>query len=341
MRYKLFGRSGLRVSELCLGTMTFGEGWGWGANAAACKAMFDLFANAGGNFIDTAHMYTDGVSETLVGELVAADRDHFVIATKYTPSTGTDISKSGNSLKNMRRSVEESLRRLKTDHIDLYYLHYWDFTTPIDEIMRGLSDLVSSGKVTYVAVSDTPAWQIARANMLADLRGWAPFIGIQIAYSLLERTPERDILPMAKELDLGVTAWGALAGGVLSGKYNDDPDATTSRAPVKISARQREIGRLVTEIAREVGRSPSQVAHAWICQQRRFGAIIPIIGARSEKQLADNMGCLDFVLDEAHLAKLDEPTKIALGFPHDMILNPHMRQNAHGQHLVDLDNHRA
>jgi len=341
MRYKLFGRSGLRVSELCLGAMTFGKDWGWGADDSVSRAQFDAFANAGGNFIDTAHVYTEGSSERLVGDFIKADRDHFVVATKYTPATSGGLSKSGNSRKNMMRCVEQSLRRLDTDYIDLYWLHIWDATTPLDEIMRGLDDLVSAGKVHYVAVSDTPAWQISRANMLADLRGWAPFVGIQVEYSLLERTPERDLLPMAKELDLGITAWSPLAGGVLSGKYldNSGPDAGRMGA-VPLTERQRAIAQTLVSVAREVNRSPSQVALAFIRQQQRFGAIIPILGARTLEQLHDNLGCLDLVLAPEHLQKLDAATAVDLGFPHSMLESDMVRTLAFGGEFDKLDNHR-
>jgi aryl-alcohol dehydrogenase-like predicted oxidoreductase len=193
--------------------MTFGNNWGWGADRETSRAVFDAFVEAGGNFIDTAYVYTDGESERLVGEFVAADRDHFVIGTKYSSSLDHDIGKAGNSRKNMMRSVEASLRRLATDHIDVFWLHTWDGATPIEEIMRGLDDLVRAGKILYVGFSNTPAWQVARAGMLADLRGWAPVVAIQIEYSLAERTAERDLLPMARELDLGVLAWSPLAGG--------------------------------------------------------------------------------------------------------------------------------
>ena len=297
MRYKLHGRSGLRVSELCLGAMTFGSDWGWGANDEDSRAMFDAFADAGGTFIDTAHVYTEGASERLVGEFIQSDRDHFVVGTKYTPSTGTDISKSGNSRKNMMRCVEESLIRLGTDHIDLYLLHFWEGTTPVDEVMRGLDDLVSAGKVLYVAVSDTPAWQISRANMMADLRGWSPFVGIQVEYSLVERTAEREMLPMAKELDLGMTAWSPLAQGVLSGKFLGDGTGDATRMPAShVPPRHNEIAKLVVEIAKEYGCSPSQVALAAIRQLSKWGDIIPIIAGRNVAQVKDNIGCLEVTL---------------------------------------------
>jgi aryl-alcohol dehydrogenase-like predicted oxidoreductase len=341
MRYKLFGRSGLRVSELCLGAMTFGKDWGpMGADDNESRAMFDTFANAGGNFIDSAYMYTNGASERLVGEFIAADRDHFVIATKYTPDTGPDLIKSGNSRKNMRRCVEESLRRLKTDYIDLYWLHWLDGTALIDEIMRAFDDLVSSGKVLYVAMSNTPAWQISRANMLADLQGWAPIIGIQAEYSLIKRTSERELLPMAKELDLGITAWSPLAEGILTGKYNDD-GKVTSRRPRTLTPLEKKIATAVTEVAREIGRTPNQVALAWIQRQQRYGTIIPILGARTKDQLLDNMGCLEVTFDDAQLARLEDISKISLGFPHDCVAAARKHLNARNGELDQLDNHRA
>ena len=199
MRYKLLGKSGLRVSELALGTMTFGEEWGWGASKEECHAMFDAFAEAGGNFVDTANRYTEGTSEKLVGEFTAADRDHFVVATKYTLFTRRDDpNAAGNQRKNMVQSLEASLKRLGTGYVDLYWVHAWDFVTPIEEVMRGLDDLVRAGKILYIGISDTPAWIVSRANMLAELRGWSQFVGLQVRYSLLDRAGERDLLPMAR-----------------------------------------------------------------------------------------------------------------------------------------------
>ncbi|MFC1662135.1 aldo/keto reductase, partial [Gemmatimonadota bacterium] len=179
MRYKLLGRSGLRVSELGLGTMTFGEEWGWGASKKESQRIFDAYATAGGNFVDTANRYTEGTSERFVGEFVAADRGHFVVATKYTLfNREGDPNAAGNHRKNMVQSLEASLRRLKTDYIDLLWVHAWDFMTPVDEVMRGLDDLVRAGKVLYVGISDTPAWIVSQANTLADLRGWTPFVAL-------------------------------------------------------------------------------------------------------------------------------------------------------------------
>lgn len=321
MRFKLFGRSGLRVSELCLGTMTFGRVGH--ADAAESRAIFDAFVGAGGNFIDTAYSYSYETTsgEKLVGELIKADRDHFVVSTKYALSRGVDLVKSGSSRKNMMRSVEESLRRLRSDYIDIYWLHAWDATTPVDEILRGFDDLVSSGKVHYVAVSNTPAWQVSRAIMLAELRGWASFCGIQIEYSLLERTAERELLPMALELGLGIGAWSPLGGGWLSGKYLSHGSESGRLSNVPISERQKAIAELVADIAVKVGSTPSQVALSAIRQMAPCSPIIPILGARTVAQIQDNLGCLNVRLDNEHLGQLDEASKIELGFPYTILNN--------------------
>ena len=218
MRYKLLGKSGLRVSELVLGTMTFGEDWGWGASQEVSRQMFDAYANAGGNFIDTANRYTNGTSERFVGDFIAADREHFVVATKYTLMTRSgDPNAAGNQRKNMVQALEASLKRLRTDYVDLFWVHAWDFLTPVEEVMRGLDDLVRAGKVLYVGISDTPAWVVAQANTLADLRGWSRFVGLQLRYSLADRAAERDLLPMARALDIGVMAWSEVGAGRLTG----------------------------------------------------------------------------------------------------------------------------
>src|ERR1700723_455622 len=223
MRYKLLGNSGLRVSELCLGTMTFGEDWGWGASPEESRKVYDTFLEAGGNFIDTANVYTNGTSEKLLGEFMAGHRERIVLATKYTNAApGTDPNAAGNHRKSMVQALEASLKRLKTDYIDLYWLHIWDPITPIEEVMRAFDDLVRQGKILYAGVSDMPAWVVAKANTLADFRGWTPFVGLQIEYSLIERTPERELLPMAADLGLGVTAWSPLAGGGVDGEKNEE-----------------------------------------------------------------------------------------------------------------------
>ena len=211
MKYYLLGKSGLRVSEICLGTMTFGEEWGWGSSKEESREVFKKYVDSGGNFIDTASNYTAGTSERYVGEFIAGDRDRFVIATKYTSNIRAgDPNAGGNQRKNMMQSLERSLRSLNTDYIDLYWIHAWDRLTPIEETMRALDDMVKLGKVLYIGISDAPAWVVSQANTLADLRGWTEFISIQIEYSLIERTSERELFPMARTLDIGVTAWSPL-----------------------------------------------------------------------------------------------------------------------------------
>ena len=255
MRYKLLGRSGLRVSELCLGTMTFGETWGWGASKAESKKMFDLFAEVGGNFIDTSVNYTDGTAEEFLGDFLKADRDHFVVATKYTLTKpdNTDPNGGGNSRKNMMKSVERSLKRLKTDHIDIYYLHMWDYMTPVEEIVRGMDDLVRQGKVSYVAFSDTPDYIVAEANTRADLMGWSRFIGMQVPYSLLDRAVERSIIPMAKHWDMAVLPWGLLEAGILTGKFLKKVKASTriNQKELKLREKSMNVVKEVQKISEE------------------------------------------------------------------------------------------
>ncbi len=341
MRYKLLGRSGLRVSELCLGTMTFGPEWGWGADRDESRRIFDAYAEAGGNFIDTANRYTEGTSERYVGEFVASDRDHFVVATKYTLfDRHGDPNFSGNHRKNMVRSLEASLERMGLDYLDLFWLHMWDFTTGVDEIMRGLDDLVRGGLVLYVGISDTPAWVISQANMLADLRGWTPFVATQLRYSLVDRTAERDLLPMARHLDLAVTPWGVLGAGVLSGKYTrgEAPPSGRAREGGAKVERNRAIARAVDAVADEIGRSSSQVAIAWVRQQP--GVIVPILGARSVDQLRDNLGALEVTLDAAHLTRLEEASAVEPGFPYDFLHSDHIRNIVYGGTYDRIEHHR-
>lgn len=319
MRYRLLGNSGLRVSQLFLGTMTFGEDWGWGAPPQECRRMFETYAQAGGNVIDTAVNYTDGASERIVGELLGADRDRFVISTKYTLTTNpSDPNASGNHRKNLTRSLESSLRRLGTDRIDLYWVHIWDRHTPAEETMRALDDAVRAGKVLYVGISDAPAWVISRANTLAEAHGWTPAVAIQVPYSLIQRDIERDLLPMADELGLSVAAWSPLAGGVLSGKFLDQATAGSTRVDAQsISRRDRSIAEAVRAVADTLGASPSQVALAWTTA--RHPGVHPIIGARHLHQLQDNLKAAEVHLDPEHLAELDRVSAIELGFPHDFI----------------------
>ena len=340
MRYKLLGNSGLRVSELCLGTMTFGQDWGWGADKEESRAVFRAFAEAGGNFLDTANLYTNGTSETLVGEFVKGDREKWVIATKYSLNTRPgDVNACGNHRKNLFQAVEASLKRLGTDYIDLLWLHLWDSLTPIEEVMRAFDDLVRMGKVLYIGISDSPAWIVSQGNTLATLRGWTPFIGLQIEYSLKERTPERELLPMAKALNIGVTAWSPLGGGVLTGKYNQpnpvDGRLSMTDQPFQIFDRDLKIAETVLEIAREIGKSPAQVALNWL--RNRPNSVIPIIGARRLSQLRDNLACVDFNLTGEQLQRLDNISAISLGFPHELLASQFVRDILLGGVAAQLD----
>ncbi len=340
MRYKLLGKSGLRVSELCLGTMTFGMEWKWGSSKAESRKVYDAFRAAGGNFIDTADLYTNGTSERFLGDFMAGHRGQVVLATKYTLSNpGKDPNAAGNHRKNMMQSVEASLGRLKTDYLDLYWLHIWDFMTPVEEVMRAFDDLVRQGKVLYVGISDTPAWVVARANTLAELRGWTPFAALQVEYNLIERTPERELLPMARALDLAVTPWSPLAGGILSGKYlkKAGPGREAKRG-MQPDERKTRISRAVVEVGKDIGRSPSQVALAWLQQQP--GVVIPIIGARTAAQLKDNLGSGEFSLEGPHLKRLDEASRIELGFPHDFFTSEMVRGFTYGGMFERIDSHR-
>jgi aryl-alcohol dehydrogenase-like predicted oxidoreductase len=316
VRYTLLGNSGLRVSEVALGTMTFGDAWGWGAPESESAKQFELFADAGGTLIDTANKYTNGSAESILGGLLAADRDHFVLGTKYSLNLRDgDLNAGGNHRKNLVQSLEASLRRLRTDRIDLLWLHAWDYLTPPEEVMRALDDQVRLGKVLYLGVSDTPAWVVAQMHTLATERGWAPFAGLQIEYSLVQREVERELVPMARGLGLGVMAWGPLGAGVLSGKYSSpaaagDPRRLTDVAPAKLA-----IAKTVAEVADELGHTPAQVALAWV----RARQAIPILGARTASQLADNLTCVEINLPADALARLDRASGVPRGFPHDFL----------------------
>jgi aryl-alcohol dehydrogenase-like predicted oxidoreductase len=335
MNYQLLGRSGLRVSDLSLGTMTFGEDWGWGAAKDEARKIYDAYRSAGGNFIDTANIYTNGSSEKLVGEFIAGHREEVIVATKYTNAAvgfsgqpGTDANAGGNQRKNMVQAVEASLKRLGTDYIDLYWLHVWDQITPVEEVMRAFDDLIRAGKVLYVGISDAPAWVVAKSNTLAELRGWTRYVGLQIEYSLLERTVERELVPMAKDQQMTVLAWSPLKNGLLTGKY----------LPVNVKQSEAEGSRMHSEmmkgfggieesahatvreivaVGKELGVSAAQVALAWL--RYRPVPVIPIIGARKVAQIEDNIRSLDVKLSPEQLQRLDQASTISLGFPHDFI----------------------
>ncbi len=336
MRYRLLGNSGLRVSEAALGTMTFGDDWGWGAAKDEARKVYDAFREAGGNFIDTANLYTNGTSESFLGEFMQGHRQSVVMATKYTNAApGTDPNAAGNQRKNMVQAVEASLKRLRTDYIDLYWVHAWDQITPVEEVMRGLDDLVRQGKVLYVGISDAPAWWIAQANTLAHLRGWSPFIGLQIEYSLVERTVERELTPMAKALNLGITAWSPLASGVLTGKYHGHGSSEPGRLSIDMmkdfrpeQQRADRIVAAVKAVSDELGRSMAQVALAWL--RYRPVPVIPIIGARKLSQLRDNLASFDLTLSADQLKTLDEASRIEFGFPHDFCAKEMVRGFLYG-----------
>jgi aryl-alcohol dehydrogenase-like predicted oxidoreductase len=338
MRYTLLGRSGLRVSEVALGTMTFGDAWGWGASKDECSRIFDAFVEAGGNFVDTASNYTDGQSEEIVGGLVASDRDHFVVATKYTLSSRPeDPNAGGNQRKNLVRTLETSLRRLRTDYVDLLWLHMWDGMTPVEEVVRALDDLVASGKVLYVGISDTPAWVVSRAVTLAEQRGWAPFVAVQAPYYLQDRDVERDLLPMASSLGLTLTPWGMLEGGALTGKYLDEDDAP--RRYDGVGPRANAIAREVIAVAEEVGATPAQVAIAWVRAQPWH--TVPIVGARSAAQLRDNLGALEVELGDEQLARLSGATEFRTGFPREFLESEHVRGLIFGETFDLIDDPRS
>jgi aryl-alcohol dehydrogenase-like predicted oxidoreductase len=328
MRYRLLGRSGLRVFEAALGTMTFGEDWGWGASEDECRRIFERYVEAGGNFVDTANNYTDGTSERIVGRLVAGERDRFVVATKYTLTMRPDDPNAGgNHRKNLVQSLEASLRRLGTDYVDLLWLHMRDGITPIDEIVRALDDQVRLGKVLYVGISDSPAWLVAQANTLADLRGWSPFVAVQLPYSVADRDAERDVFPMAAALGLSVTPWGILGAGVLTGK-----PAEERRWPEDgVSDRTRNLVSVVGDVAAEHGCTPAQAAIAWLLARPAPPAVIPILGARTEAQAVENLAALELRLDEDALARLDDAGRAKLGFPRDFLESTGVRQLIYGQ----------
>jgi aryl-alcohol dehydrogenase-like predicted oxidoreductase len=314
MRYRTFGRSGLRVSELFLGTMML-------TDPAVAGDLFTAYAEAGGNVIDTANRYGDGASERLVGDLVGAgpDRDRFVLATKYTISTNpADPNAAGNHRKSLRRSLDQSLRRLRTDHIDLLWVHIWDPDTPIEETMRALDEVVRAGKVLYVGLSDAPAWVLARAQTLAEWRDWSPFIGLQVPYNLLERDVERELLPAATALGISVAAWSPLAQGILTGRYTRAREgAPTATRRGEVTDHQKSVARAVDAVADDLGVTSSQVAIAWT--RAKTPGVHPIVAASSIHQLSDNLDAAPVTLPAEAVRRLDEASPVTLGFPHDFM----------------------
>lgn len=322
MRYSILGRSGLRVSRLCLGTMTFGPGGDWARPEDESRAVFDAYVEAGGNFIDTANMYTGGESERIVGRFVASERERFVVATKYAnalPGSGNPNA-AGVHRKSLRQSLDESLKRLGLDYIDLYFVHWWDFTTPVDEVQRALDDAVQAGKILHVGLSDVPAWVVSRAQTLHELRGLAPVSCMQLEYSLVQRSIEREHLPLARSCNIGVTAWSPLAGGILSGKYTRPQRGGGSRRLDSmqlqaLSERNREIALAVDAAADRLGVQSSQLALAWVMSR----GVIPIVGATTAAQMRENMKAAQLSLDAATLAGLDKASSFDRGHPYDML----------------------
>jgi len=334
--YRLLGRSGLRVSPLALGTMTFGEEWG--ADEKESHRIFDAYVDQGGNFIDTAGYYADGASETLTGKFAEAKRERLVLSTKYslTHSVG-DPNAAGNSRRNMVQTVETSLKRLRTDRIDLFFLHVWDDTTPADEILRAFDDLVTQGKILYLGLSDTPAWQMARLQTMAELRGWTQLAALQAEYNLVERTAERDLIPAAKALGIGVMPWSPLASGMLSGKYATGGSAHAGEAggrgamleaAGRIDSRGVAIADTVKGIADEMGVTSAQVAIAWTLTNP--AVVSPLVGARTMRQYEDNVASLGVSLDAEQLERLDAASRTPLGFPHDFLASPFIRHGLTG-----------
>jgi len=338
LRYRLFGPTGLRVSELGLGTMSFGTQWGFGADEGTSHRILDAYADAGGNFLDTANFYHKGETERFLGSWLANRRDRMVVATKYSLSMDhRDPNASGNHRKSLVRGVEGSLQRLGTDYIDLLWVHAYDDQTPIDETLRALDDLVRAGKVLYIGISDAPAWVVSASQVMAELRGWSSWAGLQIEYSLLERTPERDLLPMARHFGLSVVAWAPLSAGVLTGKYTRGGEVDSLRTKAnehrgRLSDRSLAIARVVDEVADELSATSAQVAVAWVMAQG-YG-MVPIVGARKVEQLTDTLQAGQLHLSAAHLARLDEASRVPRGFPHDFLAGDHVQKVLNGEHVL-------
>jgi aryl-alcohol dehydrogenase-like predicted oxidoreductase len=328
--YRLLGNSGMRVSPICLGTMTFGTEWGFGSDLEESRQILDVYADRGGNFIDTANIYTNGSSESFLGQILQNRRDRFVLATKYSLNTDpTNPNAGGNHRKALVSAIEASLKRLNTDYIDLYWLHAWDYRNSIEEVMRAMDDMVKQGKILSIGLSDTPAWVVSEGQAIAKLRGWTQVSAIQLEYNLAQRTSEADLLPMAWHHEITPTAWSPLAGGALSGKYSredlqdseGEKDGSNRKGGLKamgqLSDRSLAIVDVVKEIAKEIDRTPSQVSLNWLVQQP--GKPIPIIGARKVAHLEDNIGALDFTLSTEQIDRLDRASSFDLPFPHSFI----------------------
>ena len=339
MIYTNLGNSGLRVSQMCLGTMSFGTEWGWGIDEYMSRRVFDAYIDAGGNFIDSANRYTEGSSESFLGAFMQGKRQELVMATKYSLTTAKKgVNDGGNHRKNMVQSIEGSLKRLKTDYIDLFYLHAWDFTTPVDEVLRGLDDLVRAGKVLYLGISDTPSWIVSQANTIAQFRGYLPFEALQIEYSLIQRTPERDLEPMVNAFGMSILDWAPLAGGALTGKYLTGEGS--KRVPEHSSRRNERsvaITREVMAVADELNAKPSQVALAWI--MARPAHHIPLVGASKPEQMMESIAATDISLSTEQIERLNTVSQIELGFPHDFLQQELVRDLVFGGQTAQFKAH--
>jgi aryl-alcohol dehydrogenase-like predicted oxidoreductase len=319
MNYQLFGtKTGLRVSELALGTSNFGTATSYGADPAEARRIWEGYVEAGGNFIDTSDAYQQGEAERLVGQFMGAERGNFVLASKYsrTASPTAAIAQLGNHRKAMTQAVEASLQRLGTDYLDLYLVHLPDSVTPVEEIARGFEDLARAGKILYGGFSNFPAWRVATAVTLADLRGWVPLVGMQVEFSLLQRTAERELLPMAEGLGLGVMGYSPLGGGVLTGKYRQGETGRATLVGAEVdSPRINAILDVLLAIAHEVEAAPGQVATAWVKDR----GVLPIIGARTRSQLDDQLKVAALTLSAEPLLQLDAVSAVPLGYPHELL----------------------
>ena len=348
MDYRLFGHTGLRVSELALGTMTFGEAWNWGAGEDESARILDAYLDCGGNFVDTANAYTNGQSESFLGTALRGRRGRVVLSTKYTLTREEgNPNGAGNHRKNLTESLEASLERMGTDYIDIYWVHAQDAFTRPEETMRALDDAVRAGKVLYTGISDAPAWWIARANTLAEMKDWTAFAGLQIQYNLIERTVERELVPMAEALDLAICAWSPLAGGALTGKYLQETTEGTRYDVVgglgdllKINEdRSRDIAQTLVDLGQETGQKPHQIALNWLRHRPATVPVIPIIGARSVAQLEDNLAILEMDFTDAMGGALDQVSALPMGFPHDFLAG--VRQTVYGDLVDRIAPHRA
>jgi len=340
MKYKVLGSSGLKVAEICLGTMTFGEEFGIGAPENACREIYDAYREAGGNFVDTADIYNAGTSERMLGSFIADDRDRIVLASKYSLNTRTDDPNAGGShRKNLVQSLEASLKRLGTDYIDLYWVHAWDGSTGIGEVMRALNDQVRLGKILHIGISNAPAWVISAANTLACERGWTPFTAMQLHYNLVERSIEHDYFALANAQDMAITPWSPLAGGLLTGKFNRNADqgaqegtrlADSPRRAQVLQDKNLAVAERLAALAKEVGCSAAQLALTWM-MRRTSGCVVPIIGARNLAQLQDNLGAARVRLEAEQIAALDELSAPETMYPQTLYASDFFRMMMYGE----------